>query len=116
MDFSQKLKTLMRERSLSAYKLANDLHCSQTTIRNWIDGRTTPQPRTLIQLCEYFGVSEQELIGGLPAQKMTPMSVTTPRPWRWFVFLANCLQPLALNCLNWLVFIQTQNAKQKESK
>lgn len=72
MDFSQKLKTLMRERSLSAYKLANDLHCSQTTIRNWIDGRTTPQPRTLIQLCEYFGVSEQELIGGLPAQKNDP--------------------------------------------
>lgn len=106
----------MRERSLSAYKLANDLHCSQTTIRNWIDGRTTPQPRTLIQLCEYFGVSEQQLIGGLPAQKNDPDVSNDTEAMEMVRILASCLQPLALNCLNWLVFIQTQNAKQKESK
>ena len=72
MEFSQKLKDLMRARDLSAYKMANDLHCSQTTIRNWADGKTTPQPRTIIQLCEYFGVSEEELIGGAQAQKNNP--------------------------------------------
>ena len=72
MEFSQKLKELMRVRGLSAYKMANDLHCSQTTIRNWADGKTTPQPRTIIQLCEYFGVSEEELIGGALGQINNP--------------------------------------------
>lgn len=72
MDFSQKLKELMRARGLSAYKMANDLHCSQTTIRNWVDGRTMPQPRTILQLCEYFRVSEEELTGIAEAQKNDP--------------------------------------------
>ena len=31
MEFSQKLDQLMKERKLSAYKVANDIHCSQTT-------------------------------------------------------------------------------------
>ena len=63
MNFPQNLKKLMTDRKLSAYKMANDLHCSQTTIRNWVDGKTTPQPRTIIQLCEYFDVSEEKLLG-----------------------------------------------------
>ena len=72
MEFSQKLKLLMQERKLSAYKMANDLHCSQTTIRNWLDGKTMPQPRAVIQLCEYFDISELELMGGIPEQKKNP--------------------------------------------
>ncbi len=72
MNFPQNLKKLMTDRKLSAYKMANDLHCSQTTIRNWVDGKTTPQPRTIIQLCEYFDVSEEKLLGSSPEQKNSP--------------------------------------------
>lgn len=72
MNFPQNLKKLMTDRKLSAYKMANDLHCSQTTIRNWVDGKTTPQPRTIIQLCEYFDVSEEKLLGSFPEQKNSP--------------------------------------------
>lgn len=62
MNFSQKLKKLMAENNVSAYKVANDIHCSQTTVRNWMSGLSTPQPRTIMLLCDYFGVSEDELM------------------------------------------------------
>lgn len=77
MSFAQNLKKLMSERKLSAYKMANDLHCSQTTIRNWVDGKTTPQPRTIIQLCEYFEVDEAELMGSPEVKKNSPDTVSS---------------------------------------
>lgn len=63
MDFSQKLKQLMDERNISAYKLARDVNCSQTSVRNWLSNTRTPQPRTVLMLCDYFGVSEDEMMG-----------------------------------------------------
>lgn len=63
MDFSQKLKQLMDERNISAYKLARDVSCSQTSVRNWLSNARTPQPRTVLMLCDYFGVSEDEMMG-----------------------------------------------------
>lgn len=73
MDFSQKLKQLMDERNISAYKLARDVNCSQTSVRNWLSKARTPQPRTVLMLCDYFGVSEDEMMGlEQNAQKNNP--------------------------------------------
>lgn len=77
MEFAQKLDQLMRERKLSAYKVANDIHCSQTTVRNWLSGLSMPQPRTVLLLCDYFGVSEDELMcRPQNAQKNNPGTVS----------------------------------------
>ena len=80
MDFSQKLKQLMDERNLSAYKVANDIHCSQTSVRNWTYGVSTPQPRTVMLLCDYFGVSEDELMcKPEKQQKNNPAAVSSDK-------------------------------------
>lgn len=77
MNFSQKLKLLMNERNLSAYKVANDIHCSQTSVRNWMSGFSTPQPRTIMLLCDYFGVTEDDLMcRPQKAQKNNPATVS----------------------------------------
>lgn len=102
MNFPQNLKKLMTDRKLSAYKMANDLHCSQTTIRNWVDGKTTPQPRTIIQLCEYFDVSEEKLLGSFPEQKNSPDIKTMPRPRSSTLYSTRCLNPVGPNILNLL--------------
>ena len=68
MEFAQKLDQLMKERKLSAYKVANDIHCS---------GLSMPQPRTVLLLCDYFGVSEDELMcRPQNAQKNNPGTVS----------------------------------------
>lgn len=80
MNFSQKLKQLMDERNLSAYKVANDIHCSQTSVRNWMYGVSAPQPRTVMLLCDYFGVSEDELMcNPKKPQKNNPAAVSSDK-------------------------------------
>lgn len=77
MNFPQKLKQLMDENKVTAYKVSNDIHCSQTSVQNWLLGRTAPQPRTILLLCEYFGVSEDELMGRpQKVQKNNPATVS----------------------------------------
>lgn len=80
MNFPQKLKQLMDENKVTAYKVSNDIHCSQTSVQNWLLGRTAPQPRTILLLCEYFGVSEDELMcRPQKVQKNNPAAVSSDK-------------------------------------
>ncbi len=76
------LKYLRDERKLSNYRLAMDLGCSQSTVKNWISGDNTPHPKMQKTIADYFGITVDALNGDelpiLPTQDikkaLTPTS------------------------------------------
>lgn len=61
MEFSQKLKKLMEDNSLSNYKLAKELSVSPSTVANWLNGYTKPNKKAAEQIAEYFAVDTNSL-------------------------------------------------------
>ena len=70
MDFAQKLDFLMKERGMSNYKLSKLMHCSQSSVANWLSKDVTPQDRTVEQIASVFGVTVNYLLG--KEDKKTP--------------------------------------------
>lgn len=65
MDFSQRLSEIMSERNISAYRLAKEIAVHQTTIKNWLDGKT-PRIEHMQKIADYFNVSIEWLTGASP--------------------------------------------------
>ena len=63
MTFSNTLKTLMESNGMTNYRLAKVLGCSQSSIANWLDGKTKPSPDRLQAIADCFHVSVSELLG-----------------------------------------------------
>ena len=61
MQFSQKLKILMEQFNITAYKLAKSINVHQTTIKNWLDGKY-PSAGHLAKLANYFGTTVDRLL------------------------------------------------------
>lgn len=62
-DFGENLTRLMRENHITAYRLAKDLDVHQTTIKNWMDGKTFPSSDKLNKISAEFGISADLLMG-----------------------------------------------------
>lgn len=67
MDFSTRLKQLRAEKGVSQAKLATDIHISRSAVAKWENGLGQPNDESLKLLCEYFGVSIDELLPDKPA-------------------------------------------------
>ena len=63
MSFAQNLEQLMKESKMSNYRLAKLAKVSQTTIANWVNGRTVPYEKDRERIAEIFGVTVEELMG-----------------------------------------------------
>ena len=63
MGFKDILSYLLQSRNISNYRLAKDINVSQSTIKNWIDGKTSPNVPQIINLVRYFDVSADLLLG-----------------------------------------------------
>lgn len=74
MDFSQTLAILMDRRSVTAYKLAKDIRVHQTTIKNWLTGKTKPNEEKIKLIADYFNVSTDYLLGKESEKKSLPES------------------------------------------
>jgi transcriptional regulator with XRE-family HTH domain len=57
MEFSQIISELMQKSGTSAYRLAKEVGVHQTTIKNWLTGKTDPSFDKLPKICNFFGVS-----------------------------------------------------------
>ena len=55
---------LRKERNLSQEDLANVLDVSRQTISKWETGQSMPDFDKIIPLCEYFGITSDELLTG----------------------------------------------------
>lgn len=62
MQFHERLKNLMEEQGVTAYKLSKMVGCSPQTVANWLSG-SIPGADKLQSLAGYFGVSTDYLMG-----------------------------------------------------
>lgn len=62
MLFQDKLKKLRKEKNVSQYDLANDLHISRSVVAKWETGLTFPSEESILLLMNYFNVSREELL------------------------------------------------------
>lgn len=61
--FSQRLNEQLKNNKISMYKLAKDLNHSKQTIVNWCNGTNEPKATQIIELCKYFDVPADYLLG-----------------------------------------------------
>ncbi|MCO8297331.1 helix-turn-helix domain-containing protein [Tetragenococcus halophilus] len=67
--FTQRLKDLRKEKSLTQKELSQILKVSQQTIGSWEVGRAEPSTEMLDKLCEFFGVSYDYILGKTDTRK-----------------------------------------------
>ena len=60
--FRDKLKKLREDRKISQYELADLIHVSRGAVSKWERGNGIPSKCNLITLCQYFEVTEEELL------------------------------------------------------
>ena len=61
MNFSERLRALMKERNESGYALAKSIPCSQSTVSNWLAGQNKPTRHMIKALSEHYGVPIESL-------------------------------------------------------
>ncbi|MBQ9024467.1 MAG: helix-turn-helix domain-containing protein [Bacilli bacterium] len=64
MTIGERLLKLRKEKNISQEELANVLDVSRQTISKWETDQTTPDFDKIIPLCEYFGITSDELLSG----------------------------------------------------
>ena len=64
MNISERLFNLRKEKNLSQEELANVLGVSRQTISKWETGESTPDFDKIIPLCEFYGITSDELLSG----------------------------------------------------
>ena len=64
MTISERLYNLRKEKGLSQEQLANELNVSRQTISKWETGESTPDFDKIIPLCEFYGITSDELLSG----------------------------------------------------
>lgn len=64
MQIAQNLQKIMTLKHVSKYRLAKLLNVHQTTIKNWIDGKTVPSPEKVSRIAAALNVYESELLDG----------------------------------------------------
>lgn len=62
----ERLQKLIKETNLSNYRVAQDLHLPESTVRSWVKGRAIPRQKHMIALSEYFKVHPAWLQYGDP--------------------------------------------------
>ena len=64
MTIGDRLLKLRKEKNLSQEDLANILDVSRQTVSKWETGESMPDFNKICPLCEYFGITSDELITG----------------------------------------------------
>ena len=64
MSIGERLYNLRKERNMSQEDLANELGVSRQTVSKWETGESTPDFDKIIPICDFFGITSDELISG----------------------------------------------------
>ena len=64
MTIGERLYNLRKEKKMSQEDLANVLDVSRQTISKWETGESMPDFNKICPLCEYFGITSDELLSG----------------------------------------------------
>lgn len=63
VKISKRLKELRKAKTLNQREIAKAIGVSQNSYCLWETGRTYPTPENLMELCKYFDVSADYLLG-----------------------------------------------------
>lgn len=61
--FGRQLADIMARQNITAYRISKDLGVSQSSVKNWIDGKTSPSVETVLHLADYFDLSLDAMMG-----------------------------------------------------
>ncbi|MGC3728867.1 helix-turn-helix domain-containing protein [Enterococcus faecalis] len=75
MAFSDKLKQLRTKKGIKQSELAKILHLRQSSISDYENNRSTPNPETIKKIAEYFNVSANYLLD-IPDKNDTKLDST----------------------------------------
>ena len=64
IKFKKNLTTLRRAKNLSQEQLAEKLDVSRQSVGKWESGEAYPEMKMLLQICDFFGVSLEDLVHG----------------------------------------------------
>lgn len=64
MRFAQNLNNILIKRKMTRYRLAKELGVHQTTVRNWVDGLTTPKFEMIEKIAKILEVDPLKLAHG----------------------------------------------------
>lgn len=64
MTIGERLLKLRRDKNISQEELANELDVSRQTVSKWETDQSLPDSDKIIPLCEYFGITSDELLTG----------------------------------------------------
>lgn len=64
MSIAERLYKLRKEKGLSQEDLANEIGVSRQTISKWETGESTPDFDKIIPLCNFYGITSDELLSG----------------------------------------------------
>lgn len=62
MNFSKKLKLLLKRNGLTALAFAKSQNVSHTAVAKWIKGTANPTPEKILEIASYFGLNVDILI------------------------------------------------------
>ena len=60
-DFRNRLKAILKDRGITAYRLSKDLKLPMSTVQSWIDGSTVARDKNLKKVAEYLRVTDSWL-------------------------------------------------------
>ena len=63
MNYNQRIKDLREDRDMNQTELAKAIHSTQKTISNWEKGYSEPNIEMIKELCRFFNVTSDYLIG-----------------------------------------------------
>ena len=64
MTIGERLYNLRKEKGISQEALANELNVSRQSVSKWETGESTPDFDKIIPLCEFYGITSDELLSG----------------------------------------------------
>lgn len=77
MEFSEVLYTLRKKHNLSQNALAKALGVAQASINYWEKGERTPSIDAAKDIADYFGISINDMLGGIITQSKASLKQTT---------------------------------------
>lgn len=77
MEFGKVLYSLRKKHQLSQKELAKELDVAQASINYWEKGERTPSIEAAKKISDYFGVSINDMLGGIIEQSRIHLKKTT---------------------------------------
>lgn len=72
-----RLRELLTERDLTAQALSFELRINQGGISRWLKAETMPNANSIVQLCRFFNVSADWLLGLSDERRPAPLRART---------------------------------------